>query len=294
MNNKLIIALGLAAVIGGEASLRLCSFDNPAPSALKGGAEFIPMRGARMPSNQAPDVRTAAIFEPRRDDLVAGLLFAIWKDLNATNDDGHENVFTNLLPELTARDPEAAGKLVEGATVEQHREELMRELVQAWVAKDATAAWTWAERLPDTNEVQRALIYATEQMAETDPATAADAAARYLPVEGEAAVIGDIALTWAGKDLPGALAWATSQPAGERRNDIMARIAFVQSRVAPEAAANLVVNEILPGQAQNEAAISVLHQWALQDFASAQRWAESFPVGPLHERAINELGACEP
>jgi hypothetical protein len=99
----------------------------------------------------------------------------------------------------------------------------------------------------------------------------------------------DIALTWAGKDLADALSWAASQPAGNQRDEIMARVAFMESRTAPEAAANLVIDEIPPGPAQDEAVISVLHQWAIQDFASAKAWAELFPSGPVRERALAEL-----
>lgn len=248
-----------------------------APAAIAStGVDTLPERHAIVVPKAFPTV----------EDRVAQLSAAIVQELNATNH-GHDTVFTNLLPQLIALDPMAAAKLVENTTSEQGREELLRQVIQTWTTNDATAAFTWAEQLADTNEQQRALIYATKQMAELDPAAAA-AAARCL-TDGQDAVMGDIALTWAGKDLAGALNWATSQPAGAQRDGIIARVAFIESRTAPEAAADLVITEIPPGQAQEEAAISVLRQWALQDFQSARAWADRFPSGPLRDRALAEL-----
>ena len=50
-----------------------------------------------------------------------------------------------------------------------------------------------------------------------------------------------------------------------------------------------VVKQIPPGLTQTEAAIMVVHQWALRDPAGAASWVESFPEGPIRDRAVNEL-----
>lgn len=99
----------------------------------------------------------------------------------------------------------------------------------------------------------------------------------------------NVATQWAEKDFPAALAWASGQPAGEARDRIIARLAWVQSRTAPVTAAQLVANQIPAGARQTEAAISVLHQWANQDLPSALAWADQFPAGSLRERAFTEL-----
>jgi hypothetical protein len=80
-----------------------------------------------------------------------------------------------------------------------------------------------------------------------------------------------------------------TQPAGEQRDRLLARIAFVESQTNPDAAVRLVVDQMSAGTAQAEAAISVMHQWALRDPAAAMAWAESFPPGDLHDRAVNEV-----
>jgi hypothetical protein len=52
----------------------------------------------------------------------------------------------------------------------------------------------------------------------------------------------------------------------------------------------LVVEKIPAGKAQTEAAIAVLHQWALSDLPAAGQWAARFPEGDLRSRAYSELG----
>lgn len=74
-----------------------------------------------------------------------------------------------------------------------------------------------------------------------------------------------------------------------QKNHLFGRIAFVQSQTNPEEAAQLVVDQMSPGPTQIEAAISVMHQWALRDANAAMAWAEAFPPGDLLDRAINEV-----
>ncbi len=294
--NKPWLILMLIASAAGVATVALRNH------ALTSGAAAAPPAPAAIVSSgietavdtTLPDRRAIAVPQalPTMEERVAGLSAAIWQELNSTNKDSHEIVFTNLLPALIALDPAAAARLVEATTNEQGHEELMRQLIQTWTTSDATAAFAWAGQLADTNEQQRALIYATKQMAELDPAAAAKAA--LCLADGQDAVMGDIALTWAGKDLAGALSWAASQPVGKQRDEIMARVAFEESLTAPETAANLVIDQIPPGPAQDEAAMSVLHQWAIQDFAPAKAWAELFPAGSLRDRAIIELNTLQP
>ena len=51
----------------------------------------------------------------------------------------------------------------------------------------------------------------------------------------------------------------------------------------------MVAQQIPSGAIQDEAAISVLYQWALKDPQAAMRWAQSFSAGTLRDRAINEV-----
>ncbi len=294
MNKQWIIAVfiagavGVAAIVLSDRGVSSGSAVNPtAPVTGLASPDTEPLLADRIARAASETFQVPS--EPSIEDRVAGLSVEILQALNATNEDGHDMVFTDLLPELIALDPAAAARLVEKSKPEAGREELLRQLAQTWTAKDSVAALTWAEQLTDTNEQRRALIYATRQIAENDPAAAVATADRHHLGDGDGAVMPDLAMVWAGTDLPGVLTWAGGQPAGKQRDEMMARIAFAESRTAPEAAARLVVEEIPPGLRQEEAAISVLHQWALQDFVSAKAWADRFPSDPLRKRALAEL-----
>ena len=60
------------------------------------------------------------------------------------------------------------------------------------------------------------------------------------------------------------------------------------SKSEPETAADLV-SGLNPGFLQNEAAMAVLHQWALKDSDTALRWAGAFSEPALRDRAIAEI-----
>jgi hypothetical protein len=94
---------------------------------------------------------------------------------------------------------------------------------------------------------------------------------------------------WSAVDLTSASQWVHGIPAGQARNALMARLAYVESQSAPADAARRVVDEIPPGPIQEEAVAMVLHQWALRSFDDAAAWVAMFPEGKTRERAINEL-----
>jgi hypothetical protein len=94
---------------------------------------------------------------------------------------------------------------------------------------------------------------------------------------------------WAMADVRTAYEWVHQIPAGEVRDALMVRIAFAGSRIDPAEAACLVVEELPPGTVQEEAAVMVLHQWALQDAAAAAAWVGLFPEDSFRERLLGEL-----
>ena len=132
------------------------------------------------------------------------------------------------------------------------------------------------------------------QQAESDPRRALELAIEH-GLEGAAgAVIGNLAQQWAAADLRATLAWVKDQPASAIREDLVARVGYVWSLADPAAAADFVAAETPAGEAQVEAAISVLHQWSRRDPAAARAWGDCFPEGELRERALHEVGDPPP
>jgi hypothetical protein len=88
-------------------------------------------------------------------------------------------------------------------------------------------------------------------------------------------VVENLTQQWGTKDLNTAQNWALSQPQGEQREQLIERIAFVRSQTDPSGAAALAISDMLPGPAQVEAVMSIVHQRALQDTAGAEAWVDA-------------------
>ncbi len=127
------------------------------------------------------------------------------------------------------------------------------------------------------------------QLAQEHPAEAMQAAEQLNLNKADKTILPNLLQQWAGADASAALSWASTQPSGDDRNELILRIAYVQSKTDPQAAANIVITQIPPGRAQNEAAMTVISQWAGRDFTGASAWVAQFPTGVLRTRAIAEL-----
>jgi hypothetical protein len=192
--------------------------------------------------------------------------------------------------EWVIRDAPAAARFVV-ALDSQHplREDVMRCLVKFWALHNAPAVLAWASQLPDPSERKFALSQACLQMSESDPPGAIQEAIKYRLHEADDGLLENLTAQWATEDLSAACDWVTRQPAGELRDRLMLHVALVWSKSDPAEAARLVLNQIPAGDNQNEAIISVVYQWALQDKEEAKAWVELFPEGVLRQRALNEI-----
>jgi len=160
--------------------------------------------------------------------------------------------------------------------------------IRDWVRSHPTEALAWAASAPPGQLRDSVAELICSLLAASDPAQAA-AVAEGLGGNGTTNVLENVALQWAERDEPAAYAWAAGKPPGEERDRLLSRIAFEQSKSNPEAAANLVAEQISPGDIQDEAAISVACQWAAQDVNAAMAWAQLFPDGRLRARVILEV-----
>ena len=193
------------------------------------------------------------------------------------------------LAEWTQRDPAGAGRFAKSQRAGPWRDTALRRVAQGWAKQDAASAERWASRLPDESERTSTLADVCLQVAQSDAQQAVEIAERQGLGLASGAVLENVVQRWAEQDLSGAAAWISEQPAGEGRDQMVGRLAYVQSQTEPAAAANLVVEQIPTGPIQDEAAMSVLHQWAVRDMASAASWVSRFPSGALRDRAQAEL-----
>jgi len=165
----------------------------------------------------------------------------------------------------------------------------MRCLVKFWALHDGPAVLAWASQLPNPSERKFALSQACLQMSESDPRGAIQEAINYQLHEVDNGLLENLTAQWATEDLSAACDWVTRLPTGPLRDRLMLHVALVWSKNDPAEAARLVLNQIPAGDNQNEAVISVVYQWALQDKEDAKAWVRLFPEGALRQRALNEI-----
>jgi hypothetical protein len=171
------------------------------------------------------------------------------------------------------------------------RDTFIRQLLVAWAGENVEAALSWSDQLENESEHKHVRSVICIAFAEISGKCdqALELAIQHGAEEGGDGLLENLAMQWAARETKAPLEWVRQQPAGEWRDRLMARVAFVLAKSDPFNAACHVAEEMEPGPMQHEAVISVLHQWAKTDFAAASDWAGNLPTGPLQERAMNEL-----
>jgi len=189
-----------------------------------------------------------------------------------------------------ARQTDPAQALRQLSTLEKgnDRDSRIRDLLFKWAAQDAEAALSWASSLEEPGTRRSARSSVCLAVAEKDPHRAVMLALGPGAEDDDGGLLECLTMQWCEKDPKTVLDWAGGQPPGEWRERLLARVSFVLSKTDPAAAAQLV-SGLEPGTVQNEAAMAVLHQWALKDSAAALRWAEGFSEPILRERALAEI-----
>lgn len=188
-----------------------------------------------------------------------------------------------------AADP--AGELAGAFTIanQSERDRRVRDLLSGWDPRDIESALRWVSSLEEPaarRSVRSSVCFA---LAEEDPRQAVVLALALRADEDEdRGLLECLTMRWCDRDSEAALSWACEQPPGEWRDRLLASASFILSKSDPASAAHLV-SGLEPGTVQDEAAMAVLHQWALKDSAAALQWAEAFPASPLRERALAEI-----
>lgn len=258
---------------------------------LTGRAE---VKGARSSTFVTPPVGAELAVEPRgvlATSAAERLTEEIREAFDSLSVEPLKFALAELLPALVKEDAFAAARLAESMAEPSLRGEVMHIVARLWGKKDPENALAWAGALKVDYEREAALADAGEDVAREDPAGALQWIARSLPADGPSAILENLAQRWAEKDFAAAQAWIAAVSAGVQREALVARLAYVRARDHPEVSVRLVVEEMQPGDAQNEALVSVLHQWAQRDFSSAAAWVDRFPESSLRKRSIAELNA---
>ncbi|MEK7953529.1 hypothetical protein [Luteolibacter soli] len=193
-----------------------------------------------------------------------------------------------LLPDLTKRDLPAAAELAQGLDPWAQRQRALLFVAGAWASSDPEAGVEWCESLGNAEEQHYCIRTICNQLAITDPARAMTLAEEHGGSEKNA-LAEDIMHHWPRKDLKAAMAWVENRQDPGLKDSLWNHLALSLAEIDPKQAANLAAERISSEKIQDEAVISVLHQWALKDRNAAAEWVELFPDGPLRERAKGEV-----
>jgi len=209
-----------------------------------------------------------------------------------------EKTIPKILPQqLNARNQNSVSDEITTATVQSATNAVAntsaftdRMALIQWMrnlaATNFTAALEYISKMPDGDERDDAVQAACLGLGQKDPRRAIEAAQQ---LQAPGGVAENIVQQWAASDFKSALKFVADQPAGDDRDKMIHRVVYVLASTDPSDAAGLVLEQIPAGSAQDEAVMTVLNEWAYKDFKSAIQWVETFPDGPLRERAVKEL-----
>lgn len=206
-----------------------------------------------------------------------------------SSDPGRRDIVCSLLTQWVQQDPAGAGRFARSLPTGEWRQTVVRQVAQDWALQDGSGAEKWAARLPEVGERNLAETNICFQVVQTDPRQALEIAERNGLLAGPGEIKENLVQQWAESNPSEAAAWIDQQPAGDQRDQMVGRLAYVRSQTEPVAAANLIMEQIPTGPIQDEAVITVLHQWGMRDIASATAWVNRFPSGALRDRAEVEL-----
>jgi len=187
------------------------------------------------------------------------------------------------LPELVAEDPEAAARFAEMQTEPELRKLTIRQVAQLWGALNAERAVNWARSLPDAAERDSTFIDIANGLSSVDPARGVELREQFVAATRPDSALNNLVQQWAGYDFDAALAWTNARAPGAQRDDLLQRLIYVRAAAGdPAAAARLVTESSLSGEARTAAIASVAQEWTSRDGDAAQQWMQSLDSATLN------------
>jgi hypothetical protein len=198
------------------------------------------------------------------------------RELTAADPAKRDLVLQKLLPEWVAQNPEAAARFAELQTEPALRELAIRRVALLWGALDAERAVNWAGSLPDATERDATLIDIANGLSSVDPARGVELREPFTVSTQPDSALSNLVQQWAGYDFDAALTWTNARAPGAQRDDLLQRLIYVRAAAGdPAAAARLVTESSLTGQARTAAIASVAQEWARRDGNAALEWLRS-------------------
>jgi hypothetical protein len=220
------------------------------------------------PARTLASLRLPAASPPRIEDLE--------RELAAADHGNRDLLLQKWLPDLVAQNPEAAARFAEMQIDPELRELAIRQVALLWGALDAERAVNWARSLSDAAERDSTLVDIANGLSSVDPARGVELREQFTISTQPDSALSNLVQQWASFDFDAALAWTNARAPGAQRDDLLQRLIYVRAAAGdPAAAARLVTESSLAGDARTAAIGSVAQEWATRDGAAALEWLRS-------------------
>ena len=253
------------------------AMDGGGPPRVRTRAEASPLAASLATAPSRPASRREPLqlpLAPRaRIQNLEHEISAAWSETDARSS---ELVLQKWLPQWVAQDPEAAARFAERQTEPCLREQAIRHVALLWGALDAEHAVNWARALPDAAARDSTFVDIAHGLSSVDPARGVELRERFTAPTQPDSALSDLVQQWASHDFNAALAWTNARAPGAQRDDLMQRLIYVRAAAGnPAAAAQLLTESALTGDAKNAAVASVIREWEQRDATAAQAWVDT-------------------
>jgi hypothetical protein len=169
------------------------------------------------------------------------------------------------------------------------RRAALEQVAIAWANTDLPAATAWIQAMPAGESEQAAAVSLGYEAARSEPVTALSVAGALPPGPQRDDLLVHAISQWAAGDSAVAADWAKKVPDVSLRERLLAAVAVSSAEKEGAAAATLAVNDLVTGEEQNRAVVSIVQRWAQNSPSAVASWVAQWPDTPARDAATQNL-----
>jgi len=195
---------------------------------------------------------------------------------------------SRLVRRWAESDPSGAGDWATRMPPGPARQQAVREVAIAWADRALSESVAWVRQLPEEDRAGGLLAVAYEA-ARQAPLEALKLALELAPDKEREELIACSIRQWAALSPQAAADWAGRIEDPALREQALMGIAITWGESDPRAAAELALDRLPAGRAQEDAVVGIVQHWAQREPERAAAWVAEFPAGSLRDAAMDNL-----
>ncbi len=169
------------------------------------------------------------------------------------------------------------------------RRAALEQVAIAWANTDLPTATAWIQAMPAGESEQAAAVSLGYEAARSEPVTALSVASALPPSPQRDDLLVHAISQWAAGDSAVAADWAKQVPDVSLRERLLAAVAVSSAEKDGAAAATLAVNDLVAGEEQDRAVVSIVQRWAQNSPSAVASWVAQWPDAPVRDAATQNL-----